>query len=102
MQWPRSCGTFYNDFVELSVGILGDAPSGGHQAAMTYLIDTLNSEELPQLVPSVEVCSFGLATGLDRACPCLAAVPTSPSPMRLQRLVADTVLRNLESTRLGT
>ena len=93
---------FYHDLVDLSVGILGNAFSGSHQAARTDVLDTLNSEELPQLVPSAEVCYFGPATGLARASHCLSAVSTCPSPLRLQRPVADNLLRNLESTRPDT
>ena len=92
---------FYRDLVEMAVGILGDAASGGRQAVMTDLLDTLNSEELSQLVPSVEACSYGPATGLARASHCLSAVSTSPSPC-VCRPVADNLLRNLESTRPGT
>ena len=57
---------FYRGMVDLSVGILGDASSGGHQAVMTDLLDTPNSEEFTQFAPSAEVCSFGPATGLAR------------------------------------
>ena len=80
---------FNHDLVDMAVGILGDATSGGDQAVMTNLLDTLNSEELAQLVPSADACSFGPATGLARAPHCLSAVSTSPSPLRLQRPVAD-------------
>ena len=86
----------------MAVGTIGDATSGGHQATMTALLDILNSEELPQLVPSAEASSFGPDAGLARDSHCLSAVPTSPSPLRRQRPVADNLLRNLESTRPGT
>ena len=39
---------FYYDIVEMAVGILGDAASGGHQAVMTDLLDPLSSKELPR------------------------------------------------------
>ena len=83
-------GHFYHYLVNLSVGILGDASSGGHQAVMTELLERLNREGLSQLAPSAEACFLGPATGLARASHCLSAVSTFLSPLRLQRLVADT------------
>ena len=46
----------YHDFVDMAVGIFGDATSGGHPSVMTDLLDSLSSEELFQLV------SFALAS----------------------------------------
>ena len=43
-----------------------DASSGNHQSVITDLLDSLDSEELPLLAPSAELCSFGPATGLAR------------------------------------
>ena len=100
--WPPPLGTFYPDLVDLSVGILGDAFNGNQQAMITDLLGTLDSEELSLLASSAEVCSFGPATGLARTSQCLSAVSTFPSPLRLQRPTADSLLRNLESTRPGT
>ena len=54
----------YHDFVDMAVGIFGDATSGGHQAVMTDLIDPFSRKELSQLAPRAEVCSFGPVTGL--------------------------------------
>ena len=89
--WSPYFGTFFHDLVELSVGILGNASRGSHQAKVIDLMGTLNSEELPQLAPSAEVCSVGPATGLARTSHCLSAVSTFPSSLLLQRLVADSL-----------
>ena len=86
----------------MALGILGDAASGGHQAVLTDVLDPLSNKELSRLVLIAEACAFGPVTGLARASHCLSAVSTSPSPLCLQRHVADILLRNLEPTRLGT
>ena len=58
VQWLPSYVTFHHDLVEMAVGILGDAASGGHPTMVTDLLDPLNSKELSQRVPSAEVCAF--------------------------------------------
>ena len=91
-----------HDLDEIAVGILGDAPTGSHPAVMTGLLHPLSGKDLSQLAHSAELCSFGSATGLARASHCLSAVSTSPTHLRLQRSVVDSLLRNVEPTRLGT
>ena len=51
---------------------------------------------------TAELCSFGQATGLARASHCIATVATCASPLRLHKSVAENLLMNFESIRLGT
>ena len=69
---------------------------------MTDLLDPLSGTELSQLASTVEVVSFGPATGLARASHCLAAASASPLPLRLLISMADNPLRDLESMAPGT
>ena len=79
-----------------------DTSIGSQQAAMTDLLDSMRSDKLSPYASIAELCSFGPATGLARASQCLATVATSPSPLRLQNAVADSILNSFGSIRPGT
>ena len=86
----------------MAIGILGDTSFGSLQAAMIELLDSMNSDELSQFASIAELCSFGPATGPARASHCLAAVATSPPPLRLRTTVADSRFRKTLSLLVQT
>ena len=68
VHWQPAC-KIYHDLVGLALGVLGDTSVGSHhQSVLTDILDSVDEDELSQLLPTAELCTVGPATGLAFLC----------------------------------
>ena len=53
----------------MTTDILGDSPAGSHLSVLTDLLDSVQRDEMSDLVRSGALCAFGLEPGLSHLLP---------------------------------